>query len=102
MLELRFHPRVVSDLDEAIAWYEERSEGLGESFQAAVNARFDEILVSPKLFPRAYSDLDFRFARLARFPYLVLFRVSEESLLVLGVFHAASDPAKWRARAGKS
>ena len=97
--KLRFHPQVATDLSDAIAWYEERSFGLGNRFRATVDARFDDILKAPELFPRAFDDVDFRFARLPRFPYLVLYRIERDTVFVLGVFHSASDPAKWRRRA---
>ncbi len=96
---LRFHPLVASDLLEAIGWYEQRSIGLGNRLRAAVDARFDDIRQTPELFPRAFDDVDFRFVRVRRFPYLVLYRVRKDHLHVLGVFHSASDPAKWRRRA---
>ena len=96
---LRFHPQVAADLSEAIAWYEERSVGLGDRFRAAVDARFGDILKTPELFARAFDDVDFRFVRVRRFPYLVLYRIREDIVYVLGVFHSASDPDKWRRRA---
>ena len=96
---LRFHPSVVSDLSDAVAWYELRSAGLGDRFRAAVDSRFDDIVESPELFPPAFGDVDFRFARIKRFPYLVLYRLRQDCIHVLGVFHSASDPAKWRRRA---
>ena len=92
MLELRFHPSVAQDLDEAIGWYEERSRGWGATFRIAVDERLDDILNSANFFPRAFNDLDYRFARLTRFPFLILFEVSE------GTVHSASDPMKWRRR----
>ena len=97
--QLRFHPSVVPDLSDAIGWYDERSVGLGDRFRAAVDARFDDILEAPELFPRAFDDLDFRFVRVLRFPYLVLYHIQEDTVFILGVFHSASDPAKWRRRA---
>ena len=95
---LRCHLRVPADLIEAIAWFERRSTGLGDRFRAAVDARFDDIERDPELFPRAFDDLDFRFVRVRRFPYVVLFQVRGEFVFVLGVFHSASDPTKWRER----
>ncbi len=95
----RFHPRVASDLSEAIAWYEDRSTGLGGRFRATVDARFDDILDAPDLFPRAFDDADFRFVRVPKFPYLILYRMQANTISVLGVFHSAGDPAKWRQRA---
>src|SRR5258705_12021506 len=98
MADLRFHRLVASDLADAIEWYDERSEGLGDRFRAAVSGRLDEIAEKPSLFPRAFDDADYQFARLSRFPYLVLYRVRRETVLILGVFHSASDPAKWHRR----
>jgi hypothetical protein len=93
---LRFHPHVATDLAEAIAWYDERSRGLGNRFRAAVNACFDDVALAPESFARAFSDSDMRFVRVRRFPYLVLYRLRGRTVEVLGVFHGASDPEKWR------
>jgi len=100
--QLRFHPLVASDISAAIDWYEGRSTGLGDDFRLAVDSEFDEVVKNPELFPRAFHDVDFRFARLRRFPYLVLYRVRKDTVLILGVLHSASDPAKWRRRARDS
>ncbi len=72
---LRFHPLVADDISAAIDWYEGRSAGLGERFHSAVDGRFDDIIASPEMFPRDFDDADYRFARIPKFPYLVLFRV---------------------------
>jgi hypothetical protein len=96
---LRYHPLVADDISAAIDWYEGRSLGLGERFRSAVDARFDDIVDAPEMFPRAFDDSDFQFARIPKFPYLVLFRVRSEIVQVIGLFHSASDPAKWRRRA---
>ena len=93
---LRYHPSVADDISSAIDWYEGRSAGLGERFRSAVAARLDDIERTPDMFPRAFDDLDYRFARIPKFPYLVLYHVRARSAHVLGVFHSASDPAKWR------
>jgi plasmid stabilization system protein ParE len=96
---LRYHPLVAQDIAAAIDWYEGRSVGLGERFRAAVDARFDDIVDAPEMFPHAFDDSDFRFARIRKFPYLLLFRVRAEIVQVIGLFHSASDPTKWRRRA---
>jgi plasmid stabilization system protein ParE len=97
---LRFHPLVSSDLRGAIRWYDEISKQLADRFRKRVNARFDDIETQPQLFPTAFDDV--RFARVRRFPYLILFRETEHAVLVLGVFHAASNPEKWRQRRRQS
>jgi plasmid stabilization system protein ParE len=95
---LRFHPAVSSDLREAIAHYDGISPLLGIRFRKMVDARLDLIESHPEMFPFAFGDV--RFALVRRFPYLVLFRQPREAVLVLGVFHRASNPERWRERAG--
>lgn len=95
---LRFHPMVADDISAAIDWYEDRSVGLGERFRSAVDARFDDIIAASEMFPRAFDDAEYRFARIPKFPYLVLFRVQPNVIHVLGLFHSATDPKKWRRR----
>jgi hypothetical protein len=57
---LRFHPGVVPDLAEAIAWYEQRSPGLGDQFRAAVDQRLDAVEVNPRGFGTAFEAFDSR------------------------------------------
>ena len=93
---LRFHPLVAEDLREATRWYDEISVDLGNRFRSQVNARFDDIAERPESFAIAFDDV--HFARIQRFPYLVLFRNLGDVIHLLGVFHSASDPARWRQR----
>jgi hypothetical protein len=86
-------------LIEAIDWYDSKSNGLGDRFRAAINAAFDDIEKAPELYPLAFTDLNVRFYRVQRFPYLVLYRVEANMTLVISVRHGASNPEKWRQRA---
>ena len=94
--ELRFHPHVATDIRDGYRWYADISVELGESFRRLVDARFDDIADHPEHFPVAFDDV--RFAKMKRFPYIILFRKSETAVYVLGVFHGSSNPAKWRGR----
>ena len=94
---LRFHPAVASDLSDGIAYYDAVSPQLGDRFRKMVDARFDRIESHPELFSLAFDDV--RFATVRQFPYLVLFRQRKETVTILGVFHGASDPERWRNRA---
>ncbi|MEI8373445.1 MAG: type II toxin-antitoxin system RelE/ParE family toxin [Planctomycetota bacterium] len=94
---LRFHPAVSSDLTDAIGYYDGISPLLGARFRKMVDARFDRIESHPELFSLAFGDV--RFATVRRFPYVILFRQRRETIMVLGVFHGASNPERWRERA---
>lgn len=93
---LRFHPQVVADLEQATAWYDRISLDVGSRFRLQLNSRFDDIEERPTFFPSAFGEV--RFAIVRRFPYLVLFRLHGDVSFVIGVFHSASDPAKWQQR----
>lgn len=95
-VSFRFHPLVVQDIQKAHDWYEEQAIGLGERFYVDVDARFDDIQQQPDRFGRAFEGMDFRFAKLQKFPYLILFRTRKKMIEIVGVFHTASNPDKWR------
>ena len=102
MANLRFGRSVVADLTTALAWYDKKSIALGNRFRAEMDAVFDEIEKSPKSYPWAIHDLNVRFARLRRFPYVVLFIADGSGITVVGAPHGASDPELWRQRAADS
>ncbi|MCH8221772.1 MAG: type II toxin-antitoxin system RelE/ParE family toxin [Chloroflexi bacterium] len=94
---LRFHPHVASDLRDAIRWYTNISPELANRFRGSVNSGLDGILKNPVLYPIAFEEV--RFVRVRSFPHLILYRLLGNTAYVLGVFHGASDPDKWRQRA---
>ena len=94
---VRFHPKVPTDLAEAIAWYEDVSADVANRFRSAVRSAFATIQSHPETYGIVFDDV--RIARVSRFPYLVQFRIHSEIPYVLGVFHSASNPEKWQKRA---
>jgi plasmid stabilization system protein ParE len=84
------------DLEEAFAWYEARSPGLGHEFLRAVRVQFAAIERPAEQFPIAADDI--RKCVLQRFPYVVYFVVLRTQLSVLGVLHARRHPRRWRSR----
>ena len=95
---LRFHPLVADDLETAANWYDAISVELGNRFRASVDSRFDAVELRPELFGMV--DPPLRAARVNRFPFLIVFEHTETATEVVGVFHTASDPNKWRKRKG--
>lgn len=96
-MRLRFRPEARLDVLEASAWYDDRSPGLGTEFVRAVDVTAAGILRFPESFPTVYEDV--RMAVLRRFPYALLYVVSERSeIVVLGCFHHRRDPTDWHGR----
>lgn len=93
---LRFHPQVVGDVREATQWYDGISPELGDRFRIAVDGKLDSI----EQFPDSFGMVDepLRAAIVDGFPFLVIYEFRSDVTEILGVFHSAADPKKWRGR----
>ena len=91
---VRYHPLFECDVLEAAGWYDHRSPGLGNLFVDAARVATQRIIDQPSLF--AATEHGLRYVRLKRFPYVVLFDVTEAEILMLGVLHTARSIEKWR------
>lgn len=98
-LLLRFSPEVPNDLQDACQWYEDRRTGLGVEFINEVHATLLRIEENPELFAASYRDV--RSARLHRFPYIVHYRLLNNTVLVLAVMHGRRDPGIWQTRVSR-
>ena len=93
---VRYHPLFDCDVGEAARWYDRRSAGLGDAFVEAVRQRTADVIADPQRF--AKSPTGCRYIRLPRFPYVLLFDLVDDELLMLGVLHTARSMEKWRER----
>lgn len=89
-------PAAERELEEAFWWYERQRSGLGLEFLLA----FDAAVESLRRLPEGHElvALKTRKALLRRFPYLVLYAVEAERVLVTAVFHGRRDPQRWSDR----
>lgn len=95
-LPLALSPDAEEDLREAMAWYDTQQPGLGEAFLRSVEAGFARVRRFPRSFPT--NALGIHSALLRRFPYAVLFRVQEDRIEVIAVWHGRRNPEGWKAR----
>ena len=93
---LRFHRLVPDDLAAAIRWYTGISPTLADRFRTEIGLAFDRILANPLMYAQDTNGL--RYAHVATFPYLIQYSAQGPTPLIIGVYHASSDPAKWRER----
>jgi plasmid stabilization system protein ParE len=90
---LVFRRRAEIELAEAVDWYEEQRAGLGAEFLQEFDA-LDRIVENP--FQYQIIEDDIRRAPLHRFPYGIMYALSEDELLILTCFHGNRDPREWR------
>lgn len=94
---LIINPEAEADLAEARSWYESKQEGLGDQFLQGVDDAFAGVRRSPEAYRVVYQDL--RQAVVRRFPYHVLYRVDDDQITVVAVYHSRRDPRGWQRRA---
>lgn len=85
-----------ADFDAAFAWYQSQRVGLGVDFAERVQETLDLIAERPELYPRVFRNL--RRATVQRFPYLVIYEIEPERVVVVAVVHGSRDSRIWRER----
>lgn len=93
---IELHPMAEVELWEAIDWYDAQKENLGKSFARAIQNAVVTIQDNPKRFPFAHANK--RKVVISGFPYIVVFEVREEFVLILTIFHTSRDPENWELR----
>ena len=93
-MRIVYRPKAVDDVVEARRWYESQQDGLGVVFEKAVKAT---ISIAGE-FPLAGFELLPNVRRLVvrSFPFVVLYTVEDERIVVFRVIHGRLDPASWR------
>lgn len=82
---VRVRPEAELDIVLAARWYETQRKGLGVEFLAEIARLIASLEQDALLYPERYNRLRRIFAR--RFPYAMSFRLQEETVVVLSVFH---------------
>jgi toxin ParE1/3/4 len=85
-----------NDTADATLWYESQRSGLGEEFLLCIEAAKNTILRSPKAFHFRHKKL--KGILVNRFPYLMLYKIEEQTIFVIAVFHTSRNPRDWKKR----
>jgi plasmid stabilization system protein ParE len=86
----------VSELYEAVDWYEARSLGLGAEFLRSLDAALASVEREP--LSHAIVHANFRRALLRRFPYGLIYEISRDEILIAACIHGRRDPRRWQER----
>jgi plasmid stabilization system protein ParE len=82
------------DAKEAYEYYEERQPGLGDRFLAEVLVRFNEISKHPHYYGFIDEQHVIRDIKLRSFPYLVLYEVEADKVIIYSVHCGYRHPDK--------
>ena len=81
------------DIFDAFLWYEEQQQDLGLKFESFLEAGFNLIQNSPKLFEKKCDEI--RIHHIDKFPYGIHYLIDNESVKVIAIFHTSRDPQNW-------
>ena len=93
-------PEVNNEVIEISAWYDSRSEGLGDRFIEEFLSVLDGLSSNPLLHCRRHPHKNIRWRYPRSFPYRVIYEVLEQERIVVvaAVLHAARHDRAWQQR----
>lgn len=92
IFELVITRKAKVEINEAYIYYETERSGLGEKFLEHLDMYFNMISTSPEQFPQG--KLPYREAFIKKFPYLVIFEIRLNKIIVYSVFNTWQNPEK--------
>jgi plasmid stabilization system protein ParE len=92
----RLTPEAELDLIEAIRWYDERDQELGDDYLRRVYQCIASVERKPLLYPTVHRQM--RRALVRRFPFQVLYEIESEEIIIYAIYHSARDPETWKQR----
>ena len=96
-INVEFHRLAMKDYDDAFRYYAERSARTAQRFKDAVDEATRRISERPESFPRMSGP--YRWVRVQRFRYILVFRPREpDEMVVVAVTHTSRRPGYWRRR----
>ena len=95
-MRARFHPEAANEFSEAARFYKDRGLKLGKRFSAEVRAAITRIVEAPERW--SFFEQDVRRHRVNVFPYLVLYTVEPDCVLIIAVMHGKREPGYWKHR----
>ena len=92
-MRIRVLEAAQQEVDDAVAWYDEREEDLGRDFLDEL----DRVIRRIRSFPLASTEIDPGIQRclLARFPYGLIYGIDEDLIIVIAVSHLHRQPRYW-------
>jgi plasmid stabilization system protein ParE len=86
------------ELAAAVGWYESQRLGLGAELFDAVAATIERIEQQPEIGAATYPDPRVRRLLVHRFPYEVVYRLTENEIVIVAFAHLKRRPGYWKHR----
>ena len=95
-MNYEFHPEALDEFEAAARYYAGSQPGLGQRFITCVESALEQVSESPTRW-RVFEQ-DVRHFLVQHFPYVVLYSVEPDYVLIIAVMHCHREPGYWRHR----
>ena len=96
-MRIEFHRLALKEFDDACTWYKERSPATADRFKDAVEKAILRVSQGPDSLPKLTGA--YRWVRVARFQYILVFQQrSHDQVVIAAVAHTSRRPGYWRRR----
>ena len=95
-MTFQYHPEAAKELTSSIQYYEEKSAGLGAEFLDEI----EEAIAQALAYPESGSLLTKEDRRIVldRFPYEIIYDISDNLITITAVKHMKRKPGYWESR----
>jgi plasmid stabilization system protein ParE len=90
MHSLIIKPRAILMTKDAYKWYDDQKPGLGDDFLDELDGLYNKLSSHPEYFGKVKKN--FRQAALKRFPFVIVYEIIKEEVVVFAVFHTSRNP----------
>lgn len=84
------------DFNKSYEYYYEDNPKVADAFYISINHCFEIIKQNPNTFPIAYKNV--RKYVIKKFPFVVYYRIVDEVIQVIAIFHTSRNPETWNER----
>ena len=95
-MKVRFHPEAVSELNNAVDYYEEQETGLGIDFIKEIQKGIAMISKYPDSWQQVSAST--RRYLVKKFPFGLIYMRSEKIIYIIAVMHLNRKPGYWKTR----
>lgn len=81
------------EIEDSKDYYNLQQSKLGDSFKKDIQSSIDKIFDLPNLYPEVAPDI--RRCLLHRFPFSVIYSITNETVIILAIAHQARKPFYW-------
>lgn len=95
-MKIHFLSIAQKELNDAVDWYNEQSDGLGNEFLDELDRAIRRAVAYPQSCAEIESGL--RRCIMARFPYGLIYGLDKDKMIVVAVAHSHRNPRYWADR----